>query len=157
MKYCKNCGAKIDLKTNYCSSCGAKLNNEQTSQIDHGDKKDILSPFNTYKHSLKSYFKFEGRASLREYWNFVFFNILFLIGFSVIDVFFELYPFDNDSGFFVTIFNLFTIIPNISVGVRRMHDIGKRGLWTLFPLVNLILTLKRGDEGENKYGKEPVF
>lgn len=156
MKYCKNCGAKLDLKTSYCSNCGTKLDSKQSSQGGN-NKAERLSPLNTYKHSLKSYFRFEGRSSLREYWNFVLFNILFSIVFAFIDMFFGLYSYEEQNGVFSTIFSLFIVIPTISVGVRRMHDIGKRGLWILFPLVNLIFALTKGDEGENKYGEEPTF
>jgi len=44
------------------------------------------------------------------------------------------------------------ILPSIAVGVRRLHDIGKRGWWLIIPIVNLILLLRAGDTGLNAFG-----
>ena len=55
------------------------------------------------------------------------------------------------------------MIPSISVLVRRLHDIGKSGwfYWIiLIPFVGAILMLvwicKKGTEGENDYGSDPL-
>lgn len=53
---------------------------------------------------------------------------------------------------------LVTLIPSISVGVRRLHDIGKSGWWFLISLtvIGILLIIYwacvTGDEGENRYG-----
>ena len=54
-------------------------------------------------------------------------------------------------------------IPTISVHVRRLHDIGKSGwfYWIiLIPFVGAILMIiwvcKKGTEGENEYGSDPL-
>ena len=55
-------------------------------------------------------------------------------------------------------YSLVTLIPSISVGVRRLHDIGKSGWWFLISLtvVGILLIIYwacvAGDEGENRYG-----
>ena len=38
------------------------------------------------------------------------------------------------------VFYLFTLLTSLSVGVRRMHDVGKSGWFLLIPVYNLILT-----------------
>jgi uncharacterized membrane protein YhaH (DUF805 family) len=60
-------------------------------------------------------------------------------------------------------FGLVTIIPSITVGVRRLHDINKTGwlmLLLLIPLVGwipvVVLCALQGTPGENKYGPAPV-
>ena len=47
--------------------------------------------------------------------------------------------------------------------IRRWHDLGKSGWFTLLlliPLVNLIVAIylwvKKGDEGPNQYGDDPL-
>ena len=54
------------------------------------------------------------------------------------------------------------LIPTIALGVRRLHDIGKSGLWYLLilvplvgPVILLIWFCRLGDYGENAYGPDP--
>ena len=58
---------------------------------------------------------------------------------------------------------LLSSIYSVSLTVRRLHDIGRRGVLALMffcPLVNVvmgwILILKKGDVGENIYGADPL-
>ena len=52
-------------------------------------------------------------------------------------------------------------IPEISMGVRRLHDTGKSGLWMLisFTVIGCILLIiwwaMKGQEGDNFYGPDP--
>lgn len=55
------------------------------------------------------------------------------------------------------------IITNLTFSVRRLHDLGKSGLWYVViavPLVNFILVmlliLIKGNAGPNKYGPDPL-
>ncbi|SRR5260370_27400929 len=57
-------------------------------------------------------------------------------------------------------FVLFVLI--LSLWVKRLHDVGRSGYWTLLlflPLVNLLmfvyLVFAGGQKGVNKYGKKP--
>ena len=36
------------------------------------------------------------------------------------------------------IWSLITLVPSVAIGIRRMHDIGKSGLWLLINLVPVI-------------------
>ena len=66
------------------------------------------------------------------------------------------------AGTLLVLYSLGTLVPSLSVAVRRMHDIGKSG-WTIFvsmiPLVGpiwiLVLLFTEGDSGENYYGTDP--
>jgi uncharacterized membrane protein YhaH (DUF805 family) len=112
---------------------------------------------------FKQYFDFRGRARRKEYWYFS----LFLIIFSIIadwsarilgmlvgsyKVYLVLY----------VLFCIATLIPSISVSVRRLHDIGRRGWWLLLCLVPIIgwiwlivWACFDSKKGENKWGHNP--
>ena len=57
---------------------------------------------------------------------------------------------------------LFFSIAGISLIVRRLHDINKSGWWMLivFTIVGIIVLLiwecQQGDEGENRFGPNPL-
>ena len=107
-----------------------------------------------YLEVLKKYAVFNGRASRKEYWMFFLFNIFayFIIGLT--EGFFGIFP-NSDDSVLGSIYQLFIFIPSISVGVRRMHDVGKSGGYLLIPIYSYILTLTDGDGGDNKYGPDP--
>ena len=57
---------------------------------------------------------------------------------------------------------LFSFIPSLAVGVRRLHDTGRTGWWfliNLIPIIGgiwfLVLTLLEGDRDDNQYGPSP--
>jgi uncharacterized membrane protein YhaH (DUF805 family) len=50
---------------------------------------------------------------------------------------------------------LVVLVPTIAVAVRRMHDTNHRGWWILLPLVNLVLTVTKGDAARNRFGLPP--
>ncbi len=87
-----------------------------------------------YLKALKNYANFKGRSTRREYWYFVLFHLLFFILMEVISTTFA-FPEA------VTIYLVLTLVPTISVGVRRIHDVGKSGWFFLVPIYNLILYL----------------
>jgi uncharacterized membrane protein YhaH (DUF805 family) len=61
------------------------------------------------------------------------------------------------------VFALATIIPNISVMVRRLHDTNHSGWWywiALIPLLGILILLYffviQGTDGDNDYGPDPL-
>ena len=59
-------------------------------------------------------------------------------------------------------YDLITVIPCISRGVRRLHDIGRSGWWWLLifvPLIGAIMLVywfvQEGDRFQNAYGPDP--
>ena len=60
------------------------------------------------------------------------------------------------------IFVLAVLVPNITVTVRRLHDVDRSGWWMLIPMTiigiipYLYWVCKKGDEGENRFGPEPL-
>lgn len=122
------------------------------------DKEKII---NYYLEGLKKYAVFEGRSRRKEYWIFIFFNIIiFILNFYISYTTCLIFP---SYTFTVFIFcNLAILISSIAVGVRRLHDIGYSGWWlfiVLVPVIGLIvfliLTLEDSQPGENQYGPNP--
>lgn len=110
--------------------------------------------------AFKRYAEFNGRSRRKEYWMFFLFNLI--ISYSLLGADYLLGSMWQSSGLLSSIYSLITFIPNLSVGIRRMHDVGKSGwtyLWFLLPILGwfyiFYLLVKGGDEGANEYGKDP--
>ena len=78
---------------------------------------------------FKKYFVFEGRAKQSEFWYF----FLFQIGCGFITGFIN--------PILANVVGLIFIIPALSVGCRRLHDINKSGFWQLISLTGIGLIL----------------
>jgi uncharacterized membrane protein YhaH (DUF805 family) len=92
------------------------------------------------KVCLTKYVDAKGRASRSEYWYFALFTFLL----------------DLATGGFAAIL---TLLPSITVSVRRLHDIGKSGwalLWILLPVIGwivlIVYAVRPGEPHTNAYG-----
>ena len=111
--------------------------------------------------AVKKYAVFEGRARRKEYWLFILLYILLYIGASVIDVVIGTFNLEAGMGLFGGLVSFGLLIPNIAVGVRRLHDIDKSGwmfLLVIIPIVNIVLLVFLcfdGTHGDNRFGEDP--
>lgn len=115
---------------------------------------------NYYSICLSKFADFSGRARRREYWTFALVNCLIAMLLLILGL-----AFGEDSpasNIMVTIFYLIMLVPNLSVSVRRLHDIGKSGWWLFIgfiPLIGslllLVWSLMDSEPGENQYGENP--
>lgn len=115
---------------------------------------------NYYSICLSKFADFSGRARRREYWTFVLVNCLIAMLLLILGL-----AFGEDSpasNIMVTIFYLIMLVPNLSVSVRRLHDIGKSGWYmflSLIPLIGSLLLLvwsfMDSEPDENQYGENP--
>jgi uncharacterized membrane protein YhaH (DUF805 family) len=105
------------------------------------------------KLGFANYVNFSDRACRSEYWYWVLFVIISQFASGVIDSWIV--------GAFVLerIVFLATILPTLSVGVRRLHDLDRSGWWWLLdlvPLVGWIILLiwfcTKGTDGPNRFG-----
>jgi uncharacterized membrane protein YhaH (DUF805 family) len=112
----------------------------------------------------KKYANFNGRARRKEYWMFSLFHLLVFLVLELTG--FALLKSGIGIAFLVLVFvyAMAAIIPSLSVGVRRLHDIGKSGWWMfigLIPfiggLILFIFTVLDSDPGMNEYGPNPKF
>ena len=111
-----------------------------------------------------SYTMFKGRSRRSEYW----FIQLFLIITNLAAAAIDLALMDGDVDRFIAnggggivglIWILVTILPALAVLVRRLHDTGKSGWWTVLGLVPLVggvvlfvFSVLDSTAGENQYG-----
>jgi len=121
-----------------------------------------------FSQAVSSFFArwkdFNGRSSRSEYWWATFFVILTSIFTNILTLFLGL------SGsivaiivlLLIVIFSLFLTIASLALVVRRLHDTNKSGWWYLiiFTIIGVLPLLywycKKGDEGENKFGSNPL-
>ena len=117
---------------------------------------------NWYIKVLKNYVVFTGRARRTEYWMFVLCNIIVAILLAVIDRMLGTVS-EGGQGLLGSIYSLAVLLPSIAVGVRRLHDTGRSGLWFLIVFVPcvggiilLVFFVQGGDAGPNEYGPDPM-
>ncbi len=123
---------------------------------------------------LKRYAEFNGRSRRREFWSYI---LLWMITYFVLmylDSALGLggsatgYAEGGSVGFNMTggilsiLFALGTLVPNIAVSVRRLHDTGRSGWMILIGLIPLFgwlyllfLYVQPGTAGPNAYGPDP--
>lgn len=110
---------------------------------------------NWYIAVLKKYAVFNGRAHRTEYWMFVLFNVLIVIGLSIVSAILGIGGAGKGGSPLVSLYQLATLLPSIAAGVRRMHDTGRNGWWLLVPIANLIFLIEEGKTGDNEFGPDP--
>lgn len=108
---------------------------------------------------FKNYFNFKGRSSRSAYWWWVLASILISIACSTADAIILSATYSVDTvGPIELLYSLIILIPSISLGFRRMHDVGRSGWWFLiiFTVIGLIPYIywlcKKSDPEANKYG-----
>lgn len=117
---------------------------------------------NWYLEVLNKYAVFEGRARRKEYWFFIFFNVLISMALGIIDRLMGNFDPGTGLGILSGIYALGVMIPGIAVSVRRLHDTGRSGWWLLITFVPLIgaivflyfMVLDSNPE-RNEYGSSP--
>lgn len=108
---------------------------------------------NEFVDAFKKYADFDGRARRRDYWMFILVHIGVSIALSIVDYLLGL-PFGLG-----TLYALASLIPAIAVSIRRLHDIGKPGIWWLInfiPLIGaiwfIVLMATDSEMRDNEYG-----
>ena len=97
---------------------------------------------------LSKYFVFEGRASRSEFW---YFFLVYMLS-NIVSEFTKI----SDSSILIilaAIVSYGTIIPMVSAGCRRMHDIDKSGWFQMIPIYNLILWSQESSSGSSSGSK----
>ena len=90
-------------------------------------------------------------------------DVLAVIALAVVDGIVGSFSPEVGLGMLSGIFILGSFIPFISLTARRLHDINKSGWWQLIviipligPIVMLVFTVIKGNEGENRFGEDPL-
>tara|TARA_Y100000590_G_scaffold71530_1_gene78604 strand:+ start:18009 stop:18392 length:384 start_codon:yes stop_codon:yes gene_type:complete len=93
------------------------------------------------KYGLNNYFRFKGKSSKANFWWFQLFIILgFFISVILDKLLFGIDSFSSENffGLIGNLWGLFIIVPFLSIGTRRIHDIGKNGWWQLLLFLIII-------------------
>jgi uncharacterized membrane protein YhaH (DUF805 family) len=121
------------------------------------------------KSVLSKYATFSGRAPRSEYWWWVLAVTILMLILGILDIFIfnpllGLGTEENPAASPLSIIaSLALILPNLSVAVRRLHDLDKSGWWILIwfiPIIGFLLLLfwyvSKGTEGDNRFGAPVV-
>jgi uncharacterized membrane protein YhaH (DUF805 family) len=158
---CVKCNSQCEDTDQFCGICGASLHFQKGQQL---PKSDVSDPPVTFQRAIELVFKrcfeYRGRSTRSEYWWFALFSLLVGIVAAV----------TRELGGMVALFGFLLqigiLMPSISLGVRRLHDINRSGFWMLgllgyfpffipgliFTILLMVWAARRSDEGSNKYG-----
>lgn len=111
------------------------------------------------------FFNLDGRVSRSIYWTRYVIPIFFInIFFTIIDLSNGSSNTDLGIGPYSSIIALLTIVPSISMGVKRCHDRNRTGwflLLTTIPILNIWVLIElyflKGTTGNNEYGPDSLF
>jgi uncharacterized membrane protein YhaH (DUF805 family) len=117
---------------------------------------------NWYLKVWQQFSDFNSRARRREYWIFALFQIMAIIAAIILDNLLGISIDDSGMGPIYLIYILMSIVPNLAVSVRRLHDIGKSGWMILVGIIPIagsiwliVLFALEGDSGRNRFGPDP--
>lgn len=115
------------------------------------------------KSGFSNYINFTGRAARSAFWYWVLFTFLVGVAADAFDI--STAPDDLMSSSFLAsrIWSLVTLLPNLAVGARRLHDANRSGFWLfigLLPLIGwiwlIVLWCSKGTSGKNRFGEDPL-
>jgi uncharacterized membrane protein YhaH (DUF805 family) len=129
-----------------------------------------MSIFDYYLDAFRKYATFEGRATRPDYWWFTLVNFIIVLGLEAL--IWTFVPIPSDTGqvaqnsptasilaIVTLVYLLATIIPNLALTVRRLHDTDRSGWWifvNLIPLAGpiwlLVLLCMPSDPRINRFG-----
>ena len=111
---------------------------------------------------LHKYVAFGGRAGRPEFWYFMLVQVVIIIVLRVLNQIIGLPVTRSSVGLLDLIYSFAVLLPNLSLYVRRLHDVGGTGWYvlTLFvpivgPIVLTVFWAQPGQQGDNKYGSPP--
>ncbi len=126
----------------------------KTSDLESADAENFSRP---------NLFSFRGRIGRMRYFSYLVLSSIFLMFVAGIAAAILL-PVDLSASLYVYgVFFLCITVYGLSLNVRRLHDLGNSGWWsllTVLPIVNLLLMIYlvffRGNKGRNGYGDKPI-
>lgn len=168
MKKCPNCNAKLLIDHSFCPECGFDLRVKRVNNlgvetqemneileltpppIPQNNSQDHVNFFREKPHKQRMFsklFSFDGRIRRTEY------AISFIVYALISPI---LYVVIESGEFPILVFPYLTLFGIIlAQGAKRSHDLGKSGWMQFLPLYVLWLVFEKGDNGINKYGKNP--
>ena len=93
----------------------------------------------SFTEAFVNYFNFSGRSSRKDYWTFFVWNTIIYFCIAAISMYLNEMARSRLFMILPIIWGLGTIIPFISVSVRRLHDTDRSGYWSLLYLSIFLL------------------
>ena len=110
---------------------------------------------------IKLYIDCNGRAPRAEYWYFILFNMLVGTAAEIIDAI--AFGYRSSTTPISWMATLLLLLPNLTVSVRRLHDINRNGKWLVLlfiPVIGWIVLFvwacTRGTRGPNDFGADQL-
>lgn len=183
--YCTKCGNEVGQNA-YCPHCGSMIINNAADVNSNGAgsgsqgtdfggaEVESFNLISAYKSMFKKYAQFSGRSRRSEYWYAALANCIIMIAAELI--YMILLASSIISGrastgtvvfnvimYVLTIgYSLAVIVPSLALWIRRLHDIGKSGWYTLLGLIPwvgsivlLVFACMDSQPGPNQYGPNP--
>jgi uncharacterized membrane protein YhaH (DUF805 family) len=143
-----------NLQQNFNSSTSSQQNFSMPVNFSSGSQQSDLAPrpvsmIDALTRAFSKYADFKGRASKSEFWFFYLWSVifslpvLFIPALSIISI----------------VWILASFIPQLAVGVRRLHDIGKSGGYYFFiliplvgPIILIVFWASDAERNDNMYG-----
>lgn len=102
---------------------------------------------------------FDGRSTRAEFWIFWVANFVMIVALTLLDVSMGLFSVQLRMGAFSFLYSLAVIGPSWAVFIRRLHDSGLSGWWSLLALTPfvgsiavLVLGCRKSQSWNNRYG-----
>ncbi|WP_180081757.1 MULTISPECIES: DUF805 domain-containing protein [unclassified Acinetobacter] len=128
-----NAGSAIQIFTALGHSNPVQnISNQLDKLSDQNKAEEQFNMIDWFVKCLKNYATFTGRARRKEYWYFVLVQFIILIVAQIIDAIL------GTEFVFYAIVALALFIPSFAAAVRRLHDTGRSGWWSLIALIPLI-------------------
>lgn len=175
--FCTNCGHPLNGNEQICLNCGVRVEQRAKAAPKNTSKRDV-GFVEAYKLYWKNYTKFSGRASLKEFWYVILWEVLLGVGIYIITSLisagfgFVSYLTGAEGVSLISMilasltsivlfgWEIANIIPALAIIWRRLHDTGKSGAWffiSFVPLAGGIILLVflcgTPTQGENQYGE----
>ncbi|MDR1925883.1 MAG: DUF805 domain-containing protein [Planctomycetaceae bacterium] len=178
--FCPTCGNNLPANAAFCSQCGSatlSANTPTPTQTYQTPPSNYQQPNYPppssqgigYFDVLKKYCVFRGRARRKEFWMFTLVQSIINFVTSLLgNIFIAMGEGDQASliiGAIImalsTLFVFATLLPNLGVFVRRLHDTGRSGWWWIClvpfvgPIVLLVFLVQDSQPQANQYGPNP--
>ncbi|NAZ35283.1 DUF805 domain-containing protein [Rubellimicrobium sp. CFH 75288] len=121
------------------------------------DYRETVGMAEALRRFFRNYATFSGRSNRGEFWWAVL--GLLLIGLAIAIVETAILGAREGTGPLSGLWTLATLIPQLALGARRLHDTGRSGWWQLLafvPIVGIVVLIvwwaQRGEDGPNAHG-----
>lgn len=152
-----------NLKNIIMEEQNQKINSTSTKQNSFKGYNPISATISV----LSKYAIFEGRATRSEFWYYILSRTVIAIAFTVALIIYATTNYSYRSGpdfsLLFWVFNWLLFIPELAVGARRLHDVGKSAWYLLlyfYPVIGWIVLLVwfcKDSEGDNQYGPSEKY